>query len=213
MYHNFAKPNHSVGVTRKHSRAEYRVSITIYSFRHCWRVNQVFLWWIQKTELKQNKIVAQYWLNYFVDLMIANEIHLRFIKIRRLTPSKIRLPIFMAPCKKWGTRQDLRMNNLNNTSLFGLTGLFRSLVLASKNELHCRHCVFVGFFSSLWNKVILSMHSFNSIVKRKTRLTLSWRRLLSYRNQSIDLPWKSMDWFRYDNGPRHERVKLTSVLI
>ena len=34
-------------------------------------------------------------------------------------------------------------------------------------------------------------------------LTLSWRRLLSYRNQSIDL----LVWFLYDNGLRNERVK------
>ena len=32
-------------------------------------------------------------------------------------------------------------------------------------------------------------------------LTLSWRRPLSYRNQS-------MDWFLYDNGFRHERVNV-----
>ena len=38
-------------------------------------------------------------------------------------------------------------------------------------------------------------------------LTLSWRRPLSYRNQSIDLLRKLMDWFLYDNGLRHERVK------
>ena len=37
--------------------------------------------------------------------------------------------------------------------------------------------------------------------------TLSWRRPLSYRNQSIDLRSKSMDWFLYDNGLSHERVK------
>ena len=37
-------------------------------------------------------------------------------------------------------------------------------------------------------------------------LTLSWRRALSYRNQPIDLQSKSMDWFLYDNGLRHERV-------
>ena len=37
-------------------------------------------------------------------------------------------------------------------------------------------------------------------------LTLSRRRPLSYRNQSIDLLCKSMDWFLYDNGPRHEGV-------
>ena len=39
-------------------------------------------------------------------------------------------------------------------------------------------------------------------------LTLSWWRLFSYRNQSIDLQSKSMDWFLYDNGLRHERVKF-----
>ena len=39
-----------------------------------------------------------------------------------------------------------------------------------------------------------------------TSLTLSWRRPLSYRNQSTDLRSKSMDWFLYDNGLRYERV-------
>ena len=38
-------------------------------------------------------------------------------------------------------------------------------------------------------------------------LTLSWRRPLSYRNQSNDLHSKSVDWFLYDSGLRHERVK------
>ena len=38
-------------------------------------------------------------------------------------------------------------------------------------------------------------------------LTLSWRRPLSHRNQSIDLRKKSMDWFLHDNGLGHERVK------
>ena len=39
------------------------------------------------------------------------------------------------------------------------------------------------------------------------QLTLSWRRTLSYRNQSIDLLGKSVDRFLYDNGLRHERIK------
>ena len=39
------------------------------------------------------------------------------------------------------------------------------------------------------------------------RLNLSWRRPLSYRNQSIDLLRKSLDWFLCDHGLRHERVK------
>ena len=46
---------------------------------------------------------------------------------------------------------------------------------------------------------------FNSYTEQAT-LTLSWRRPISYRNQSIDLLRKSMDWFLYDIGLRHERV-------
>ena len=38
-------------------------------------------------------------------------------------------------------------------------------------------------------------------------LTLSWRRPLSYRNQFIDLLYKSMDWFLDNISLRHERVK------
>ena len=34
---------------------------------------------------------------------------------------------------------------------------------------------------------------------------------LSYRNQSIDLLWKSMVWFLYDRDLRHERVNRQSV--
>ena len=37
-------------------------------------------------------------------------------------------------------------------------------------------------------------------------LTLSRRRPISYRNQSIDLLGKSMDWFLYDNRLCHEMV-------
>ena len=43
---------------------------------------------------------------------------------------------------------------------------------------------------------------------KKVFLTLSWQSPLSYRNQSIDLRSKSMDWFLYDNGLRHERVNV-----
>ena len=46
-----------------------------------------------------------------------------------------------------------------------------------------------------------------------TSLTLSWRRPLSYRNQSIDLHSKWMYWFLYDNGLRHERVKENEICI
>ena len=39
-------------------------------------------------------------------------------------------------------------------------------------------------------------------------LTLSWRRALPYRNRSIGLHSKSMNWFLYERDHRHERVKL-----
>ena len=42
---------------------------------------------------------------------------------------------------------------------------------------------------------------------RQRKLTLSFRRSLSYRNQSIDLQSISMDWFLYDRDLYHERVK------
>ena len=47
----------------------------------------------------------------------------------------------------------------------------------------------------------------SEIINRILFLTLSWRRPLSYRNQSIDLRSKSMNWYLYDNGLRHEKVK------
>ena len=41
------------------------------------------------------------------------------------------------------------------------------------------------------------------------KLTLSRRRRISYRNLSIDLLCKSMDWFLYDIGLSREKVKQT----
>ena len=41
------------------------------------------------------------------------------------------------------------------------------------------------------------------------QLTLSRKKPISYRNQSIDLLCKSMDWFLYDIGLRRDRVKLS----
>ena len=46
--------------------------------------------------------------------------------------------------------------------------------------------------------------------KKELNLALSWRGPLSYRNLSIDLQSKLMDWFLYDNGFGHERVKRNS---
>ena len=47
----------------------------------------------------------------------------------------------------------------------------------------------------------------------KILLSLSGRRSLSYRNQSIDLHSKSIDWFLYGRDLRHERIKLSTEMI
>ena len=53
-------------------------------------------------------------------------------------------------------------------------------------------------YQTIWkHKVSVYIHN---------SLTLSWRRPLSYRNQSIDLLRKSMGWFLDDKGLRLERV-------
>ena len=44
-------------------------------------------------------------------------------------------------------------------------------------------------------------------------LTLSLRKPTSYRNESIDLLCKSMDWFLYDIGLRGERVKIWPTIF
>ena len=56
----------------------------------------------------------------------------------------------------------------------------------------------------MWNKNCWK----DLFCNRFLSLSLSCRRPLSYRNQSIDLLFKSMDWFLYDNGLHHERVKV-----
>ena len=88
------------------------------------------------------------------------------------------------------------------------TGLTADLMTSS---LTCKSSV-VDMKTYLQDKVVnfiihlilTNSKSFDS----KWRLSLSWRRPLSYRNQSTDLRKKSMDWFLYDNDLHHEKVKL-----
>ena len=60
--------------------------------------------------------------------------------------------------------------------------------------------LFFFFFSCLIRKKV-------STTENHLFLNLSRRRPLSYKNQSIDLLRKSMDWFLYDNGLGLEMVK------
>ena len=47
----------------------------------------------------------------------------------------------------------------------------------------------------------------------KCGLTLSWRSSLSYKNQSIDLPCKSMDWCLHDRDLRRRRVNNWAQIL
>ena len=44
-------------------------------------------------------------------------------------------------------------------------------------------------------------------------LTFSWRKHLSYWNQSVDLHFKSIDWFQYDRDLRHDSVKSIRKML
>ena len=70
-----------------------------------------------------------------------------------------------------------------------------------------------GSHSSCWKNVSATHYTqiLFSVSSVETS-TLSWLRLLSYRNQSIDLQSKSMDWFLYSNGLRHEWVNMEALL-
>ena len=67
-------------------------------------------------------------------------------------------------------------------------------------------------FLNFNSRTLVQLESINSclipnhVFTKKFALTLSRRRPLSYRNQSIDLQSKWMDWFLYDKGLRLQRV-------
>ena len=70
-------------------------------------------------------------------------------------------------------------------------------------------CMTVGSGTFFYQKNSKSLFIKYLLHVPKFTLTLSWRRPLSYKNQSIDLLLKLMDWFLYDNGLRHERVNYS----
>ena len=70
-----------------------------------------------------------------------------------------------------------------------------------------------GYFQNIARRPTLTLENcsqstkFNSLSSHMD-ITCSWWRSLSYRNQSIDLFCKSIDWFLYDRGLRCDRVKV-----
>ena len=81
-----------------------------------------------------------------------------------------------------------------------MSGMF-SAKCHLKGHTCCSYCYFQL-------QVYLSIHGCKHVwlFRGHQALIFSWRRSLSYRNQSIDLQSKLMDWFLYDSDLRHERV-------
>ena len=93
-----------------------------------------------------------------------------------------------------------------------LKGIFNHKWQGTKNGLlFCWSIVTIRFRSD-WQMIKVSWYQiacyFDNESKR-TYLALSWPRPLWYKNQSIDLLRKSMDWLLYDTGLHNERVKIT----
>ena len=99
-----------------------------------------------------------------------------------------------------------------------------TLTLFKVNSLNMTVCVFINPLSAnptKWSntlKQFVSKFRTNcfSVFDHFVGLVLNgltwWRRPL-YKNQSIDLLCKSMDWFLYDNSLRHERVQIFFLLM
>ena len=79
----------------------------------------------------------------------------------------------------------------------------------------CRFLLFfiIQFFLSILFIIQTFPYNFFESFLSPIILTLSWRRSLLYRNHSIDLLSKLTDWFLYDRGYHHERVKHSSSII
>ena len=73
------------------------------------------------------------------------------------------------------------------------------------------HCLSENYHGTeIVFKILFWIISSHHEVINSSPLSLSWRRSLSYRNQSIGLQNKLMDWFLYDKVHCHERVNQMS---
>ena len=93
---------------------------------------------------------------------------------------------------------------------FFLSGIWCRIFFMEISQIKTRLGYIIVLSSKVGGNVDLFWYYLNfwKIMWVGNPLTLSWRRPLSYRNQSVDLLRKSMDWFLYDNGLLHERVNI-----
>ena len=107
-----------------------------------------------------------------------------------------------------------------NASVWKLYRILRVHGMGRKNGVIDTSMMVLDFISNqlltieshTWYPIMHQRLGANKVVYRepvRVELTLSLRRSLSHRNQSIYLQSKSMDWFLYYRDVRHERVKVT----
>ena len=70
-----------------------------------------------------------------------------------------------------------------------------------------------NFFNTSFPNITYTEVIFFGCNLKNCCLTLSGRRSLWYRNQTVDLLCKSMDWFLYDRVLRPERVEVIIIAI
>ena len=97
-------------------------------------------------------------------------------------------------------KENWKIDFYSNKKVFTRSGNCKLLL----NQRYMLFIITINFYIPCFSIV-------TSLLNLIVNLTLSWRRPLSYRNQSIDLLCKSMECFLYDNGLRHERVKRLAV--
>ena len=67
--------------------------------------------------------------------------------------------------------------------------------------------------SYIFKHILLQNYAYMFSSTYELLLTLSCQSSLSYRNQSIGMLCKSLDWFLYDRDFRHQRVKILVPVI
>ena len=133
----------------------------------------------------QQKLVDEISITFPELFIIEKHVKIRF---KNRAPS-----CYFLEVKRWKISQKLNLTD-HFCNIFDF--IFYAVSLA-KTDLHSKYKFNFVFGSSFERNHLLNLFI----------LTLSWRRPLSYRNQFNDLRSKSMDWFLYNNGLRHERVR------
>ena len=118
----------------------------------------------------------------------------------RDTPYSVRIQF--VSCRIQSECGKMRTRKTSNTDTFHAVSVKSVFKILSESKMDRE----VNYFHKMLNFRCLTGFFWIRKNINSWKIILSWRRLLSYRNQSIDLLRKSMDWFLYDIGLCHERI-------